>query len=51
ANNYDLALLLKKTNKPSQAIEVLQAQMKLPTKTKEELEFKNKSKQLLQSLQ
>jgi tetratricopeptide (TPR) repeat protein len=51
ANNYDLALLLKKTNKPSQAIEVLEAQMKLPTKTKEELEFKNKSKQLLQSLQ
>lgn len=50
ANNYDLALLLKKTNKPSQAIEVLQAQMKLPTKTKEDLEFKNKSKQLLQSL-
>lgn len=51
ANNYDLALLLKKTNKPSQAIELLQYQMKLPTKTKEELEFKNKSKQLLQSLQ
>jgi tetratricopeptide (TPR) repeat protein len=51
ANNYDLALLLKKTNRPSQAIEVLEAQMKLPTKTKEELEFKNKSKQLLQSLQ
>jgi hypothetical protein len=51
ANNYDLALLLKKTNKPSQAIEVLLAQIKLPTKTKEELEFKNKSKQLLQSLQ
>ena len=51
ANNYDLALLLKKTNKPSQAIEVLDAQMKLPTKTKEELEIKNKSKQLLQSLQ
>lgn len=51
ANNYDLALLLKKTNKPSQAIEILEAQMKLPTKTKEELEFKNKSKQLLQSLQ
>jgi tetratricopeptide (TPR) repeat protein len=51
ANNYDLALLLKKTNKPSQAIEVLQAQMKLPTKTKEELEFKNLSKQLLQNLQ
>jgi hypothetical protein len=51
ANNYDLALLLKKTNKPSQTIEILQAQMKLPTKTKEELEFKNKSKQLLQNLQ
>ncbi|MEN9952406.1 MAG: hypothetical protein RLZZ520_674 [Bacteroidota bacterium] len=51
ANNYDLAFLLKKTNMPSQAIEVLEAQMKLPTKTKEELEFKNKSKQLLQSLQ
>jgi hypothetical protein len=50
ANNYDLALLLKKTNKPSQAIEVLEDQMKLPTKTKEEQEFKNKSKQLLQSL-
>lgn len=50
ANNYDLALLLKKTNKPSQAIEVLEAQMKLPTKTKEEQELKNKSKQLLQSL-
>jgi tetratricopeptide (TPR) repeat protein len=51
ANNYDLAVLLKKSNKPSQAIEVLQSQMKLPTKTKEELEFKNKSKELLQSLQ
>ena len=51
ANNYELALLLKKTNKPSQAIELLQAQMKLPTKTKEELEIKNLSKQLLQSLQ
>jgi tetratricopeptide (TPR) repeat protein len=51
ANNYDLAVVLKKSNKPSQAIEVLQSQMKLPTKTKEELEFKNKSKELLQSLQ
>lgn len=51
ANNYDLALLLKKTNKPSQAISLLEYQMKLPTKTKEELEIKNKSKQLLQSLQ
>ena len=51
ANNYALALLLKKTNKPSQAIELLQAQMKLPTKTKEELDIKNLSKQLLQSLQ
>lgn len=51
ANNYDLALLLKKTNKPSQAIEILEAQMKLPTKTKEEQDYKNKSKQLLQSLQ
>lgn len=51
ANNYELALLLKKTNKPNQAIELLQAQMKLPTKTKEELELKNISKQLLQSLQ
>lgn len=51
ANNYDLALLLKKTNKPSQAIELLEYQMKLPTKTSEEFAFKNKSKQLLQSLQ
>jgi len=51
ANNYELALLLKKTNNPSQAIELLLAQMKLPTKTKEELEIKNQSKQLLQSLQ
>ena len=49
ANNYELALLLKKTNKPSLAMEILQYQMKLPTKTKEELEIKNKSKQLLQS--
>lgn len=51
ANNYELALLLKKTNKPSQAIELLQTQMKLPTKTKEELEIKNLSKLLLHSLQ
>jgi tetratricopeptide (TPR) repeat protein len=51
ANNLELALLYKKTNQPSRAIEILDAQMKLPTKTKEELEIKNKSKQLLQSLQ
>jgi hypothetical protein len=51
ANNYELAMLLKKTNKPNQAIELLQAQMKIATKTKEELEIKNKSKQLLQSFQ
>lgn len=51
ANNYDLALLLKKINRPNQAIELLQMQVKLPTKTKEELEIKNLSKQLLQSMQ
>lgn len=51
ANNLELALLYKKTNQPSKAVEVLEAQMKLPTKTKEELEIKNKSKQLLQSFQ
>jgi tetratricopeptide (TPR) repeat protein len=51
ANNHDLAVLLKKMAKPSQAMEVLQSQMKLPTKTKEELEIKEKSKVLLQSLQ
>jgi len=43
--------LLKKMAKPSQAMEVLQSQMKLPTKTKEELEIKEKSKVLLQSMQ
>ena len=51
ANNLELALLYKKTNQPSRAIEILDSQMKMPTKTKEELEIKNKSKQLLQSLQ
>jgi tetratricopeptide (TPR) repeat protein len=51
ANNLELALLYKKTNQPSKAVEILEAQMKLPTKTKEELEIKNKSKQLLQSFQ
>lgn len=51
ANNLDLALLYKKTNQPSKAIEILEAQMKLPTRTKEELEIKNTSKQLLQSFQ
>ncbi len=51
ANNLSLALLYKKTNQPSKAVEILQAQMKLPTKTKEEFEIKNESKQLLQSFQ
>ena len=51
SNNLELALLYKKTNQPSKAVEILEAQMKLPTKTKEELEIKNKSKQLLQSFQ
>lgn len=51
ANNYKLALLLKKMSKPSQAMEILQAQMGLPTKTKEELDIKNKSRDLLQSFQ
>lgn len=51
ANNLELALLYKKTNQPSRAVEVLESQMKLPTKTKEEFEIKNKSKQLLQSFQ
>jgi hypothetical protein len=51
ANNLELALLYKKTNQPSKAVEILEAQMKVPTKTKEELEIKNKSKQLLQSFQ
>ncbi len=51
ANNYKLSLLLKKTNKPNQAMEILQAQMGLPTKTKEEFELKNKSRDLLQSFQ
>jgi tetratricopeptide (TPR) repeat protein len=50
-NNYDLALALKKTGKSDQAIEILNAQMKYPVKSREDQHFKNKSRELLSSLQ
>ena len=49
-NNHDLALAYKKMGKPLQAIELLNYQLKLPAKTKEDQEIKLKSKQLLESL-
>lgn len=50
-NNFDLALALKKTGKSDQAIEILNAQMKYPVKSREDQLYKNKSKELLASLQ
>jgi len=49
-NNHDLALAYKKMGKSLQAIELLNYQLKLPAKTKEDQEIKIKSKQLLESL-
>jgi tetratricopeptide (TPR) repeat protein len=49
-NNHDLALAYKKSGKPLQAIELLNYQLRLPAKTKEDQEVKLKSKQLLESL-
>lgn len=49
-NNHDLALAYKKMGKSLQAIELLNYQLKLPAKTKEDQEIKLKSKQLLESL-
>lgn len=49
-NNHDLALAYKKMGKLLQAIELLNYQLKLPAKTKEDQEIKLKSKQLLESL-
>ena len=49
-NNHDLALAYKKMGKSLQAIELLNYQLKLPPKTKEDQEIKLKSKQLLESL-
>jgi len=49
-NNHDLALAYKKTGKSLQAIELLNYQLKLPPKTKEDQDIKIKSKQLLESL-
>jgi len=49
-NNHDLALSYKRMGKPLQAIELLNYQLKLPAKTKEDQEVKLKSKQLLESL-
>lgn len=51
ANNLDYALILKKNGRSDLAIEVLTAQMKYPVKTKEDQLLKEKSKQLLTSLQ
>ncbi|MEY3945877.1 MAG: hypothetical protein RJB03_583 [Bacteroidota bacterium] len=50
-NNLDYALALKKMGRPDLAIEVLTAQMKYPVKTREDQSLKEKSKQLLSSLQ
>jgi hypothetical protein len=50
-NNLDYALALKKIGRSDLAIEVLTAQMKYPVKTKEDQLLKEKSKQLLSSLQ
>lgn len=49
-NNHDLALAYKKMGKSLEAIELLNYQLKLPPKTKEDHEIKLKSKQLLESL-
>jgi len=49
-NNHDLAMAYKKMGKSLQAIELLNYQLKLPAKTKEDQEIKFKSKQLLESL-
>jgi len=49
-NNHDLALAYKKMGKSLLAIELLNYQLKLPPKTKEDQEIKLKSKQLLESL-
>jgi len=49
-NNHDLALAYKKMGKSLQAIDLLNYQLKLPAKTKEDQEVKLKSKQLLESL-
>lgn len=49
-NNHDLALAYKKMGKSLQAIELLNSQLKLPAKTKQDQEVKLKSKQLLESL-
>lgn len=49
-NNYDLALAYKKMGKSLLAIDLLNYQLKLPAKTKEDQEVKIKSKQLLESL-
>jgi tetratricopeptide (TPR) repeat protein len=49
-NNHDLALAYKKMGKSLQAIELLNYQLKLSPKTKEDQEIKLKSKQLLESL-
>jgi hypothetical protein len=49
-NNHDLAMAYKKMGKSLQAIELLNYQLKLPAKTKEDQEIKLKSKQLLESL-
>lgn len=51
ANNLDLALALKKTGKPREAIELLEYQLKLPTKTAEDVLIKKQSKALLESFQ
>jgi tetratricopeptide (TPR) repeat protein len=50
-NNLDYALALKKMGRSDLAIEVLTAQLKYPVKTKEDQILKEKSKQLLSSLQ
>ncbi|MFN5915084.1 MAG: hypothetical protein ACK43J_11885 [Chitinophagaceae bacterium] len=50
ANNYDLSMLYKTMGKPREAIELLQVQMKLPTKTMEDVLIKKRSKELLDSL-
>jgi tetratricopeptide (TPR) repeat protein len=50
ANNYDLSMLYKTMGRPREAIELLQVQMKLPTKTMEDVLIKKRSKELLDSL-
>lgn len=49
-NNYALAIAYKKSGRTDLAIEVLNAQLKLPLKTSEDQAIKLKSKQLLESL-